>query len=116
MTLLWFRASFHMCSFVVYISSVLIYNVENNKSKENTSQKNERCVQTFDWYCIGMHRYRYQYRVSGRYFVKILVLVFELPIPSADTTQQNFTASNWSGYVETKCDWLSYLSYTPLPA
>ena len=32
------------------MSSVLIYNVENNKSKENTSQKNERCVQTFDWY------------------------------------------------------------------
>ena len=33
------------------MSSVLIYNVENNKSKENTSQKKERCVQTFDWYC-----------------------------------------------------------------
>ena len=40
-----------MCSFIVKMSSVLIYNVENNKSKENTSQKNERCVQTFDWYC-----------------------------------------------------------------
>src|SRR4029434_5347724 len=29
----------------------VIYYVENNKSKENTSQKMRRCVQTFDWYC-----------------------------------------------------------------
>src|SRR4029434_1593950 len=29
----------------------VIYLVENNKSKENTSQKMRRCVQTFDWYC-----------------------------------------------------------------
>src|SRR4029434_9126702 len=34
------------------MSSVQIYNVENNKSKVKTSPKNERCVQTFDWYCI----------------------------------------------------------------
>ena len=34
------------------MSSVLIYHVENNKSKEKTSQKMRRRVQTFDWYCI----------------------------------------------------------------
>src|SRR4029434_1240691 len=37
------------------MSSVLIYHVENNKSKENTSQKMRRCVQTFDWYCIYIY-------------------------------------------------------------
>src|SRR4029434_11034518 len=66
------------------------------------------------WY-LGMHRYRYQYRYRCRYFVKILVLVFELPIPSTDTIHQYFTASNWPGYADTKCDLLSYLSYHSLP-
>src|SRR4029434_6164685 len=66
---------------------------------------------------LGMHRYRYQYRYLCRYFVKILVLVlvFEWPIPSTDTTHQYFTASNWPGYADTKCDLLSYLSYHSLP-
>src|SRR4029434_4251814 len=64
---------------------------------------------------LGMHRYRYQYRYRWRYFVKILVLVFELPIQSTDTTHQYFTASNWPGYADTKCDLLSYLSYHSLP-
>ena len=60
-----------------------------------------------------MHRYRYQYRC--RFFVKILVLVVELLIPSTDTTHQYFTESNWPGYADTKCDLLSYLSYHSLP-
>src|SRR4029434_10720389 len=33
----------------------VIYHVENNKSKEKTSQKMRRCVQTFDWYCIYIY-------------------------------------------------------------
>src|SRR4029434_4393515 len=75
------------------------------------------CVWSIVYCIIGMHRYRYQYRYRCRYFVKILVLVLvvELPIPSTDTIHQYFTASNWPGYADTKCDLLSYLSYHSLP-
>ena len=34
----------------------VIYHLENTKSKEKTSQKMRRCVQTFDWYCMSPAR------------------------------------------------------------
>ena len=40
-----------MCSFIVWMSSVLIYNVENNKKKNKKKHWMKRFVQTFDWYC-----------------------------------------------------------------
>jgi hypothetical protein len=41
---------FHMCYFIVLMSSLLFYNVEKKQSRKNILMS--RCVQTFDWYCI----------------------------------------------------------------
>ena len=38
---------FQMCYFIVVMSSLLFYNVENKKNHWMSS-----CVQTFDWYCV----------------------------------------------------------------
>jgi hypothetical protein len=48
-----------MCYFIVLMSSLLFYNVENSQIKENPL--NEKVVQTFDWYCI------YIYSAFGKY-------------------------------------------------
>jgi hypothetical protein len=41
---------FHVCYFIVLMSSLLLYNVENINIKKNPWMS--RCVQTFDWYCM----------------------------------------------------------------
>ena len=40
---------FHMCYFIVFMSSLLFYNVENSKNKEKPLN---RCVQNSDWYWL----------------------------------------------------------------
>ena len=55
-------------------------------------------------YILGLHRYHYyyHYRVSGRYIVKIFILVFgnELQMPRTDTTQKYHSTSNRSRYAD----------------
>jgi hypothetical protein len=41
---------FHMCYFIVLMSSLLFYNVENSKIKKTPGMS--RCDQTFVWYCL----------------------------------------------------------------
>ena len=48
---------FHMCYFIVLMSSLLFYNLENSKIKNNTWMSS--WVQTCDWYCIYIYIYLY---------------------------------------------------------
>ena len=65
---------FHMCYFIVLMSSLLFYNVENSKMKKNHWMS--RCVRTFDWYCtyFSILYLKYQDAIATQNKITILVI------------------------------------------